>query len=194
MADNNGQGDSVWTRSIAEFGSALADPHPMPAGVAAATVTASIGFALFLKVLAIAAKKQPIPGLAGAARRHLLDLEKVVDADAAAYERYVAAPKLERGVHSALAIRIPLEAARSSAAGVELCAQAHRQVVGPLHADLMVAAAILHASAVAMLACVQSNLSHMPLDENLRIGFLAQARHVAGEADTARARMNAGLD
>jgi hypothetical protein len=67
-------------------------------------------------------------------------------------------------------------------------------VVGPLHADLLVAAAILHASSVAMLACAQSNLSHMPLDEDLRLGFLTQVRRVGEEADAAQARIHAGLD
>jgi len=176
---------SVWDDTIAAFGGALAEPQPMPAGVAAATVTASIGLALFLKVVAIAAKRQPIPGLAGAARRHLLDLEGVVDADAAAYYAYKNASPAERPALAEEAVRIPLEAARSAVGGVELCAQAAKQVNGLIEADLHAAASILHASAQAMLACVSANLRHMPLTEEARLGFLAQTRQVAESANAA---------
>ena len=136
---------SFWEQSINVFGGALAEPDPMPAGVAAATVTGTIGLALLLKVLAIAAKRQPIPGLAGAARRHLADLEGVPDADAAAYRAYLATPSSERKPFALEAIRVPLAAARTCADGVELCGQADKQITGLIEADLQAAAAILHA-------------------------------------------------
>jgi formiminotetrahydrofolate cyclodeaminase len=176
---------SVWDDSIAAFGSALAEPQPMPAGVAAAAVTASLGLALFLKVLAIAAKKQPIPGLAGAARRHLLDLEVIVEADAAAYQAFRNAPPKERPAVSAEAVRIPLTAARSAVGGLELCAQAHKQVSGLIEADLLAAAHILYAAAKATLGCADANLRLMPLMEETRLAYLADSRHIAEKADTA---------
>ena len=185
---------SVWDDSIAAFGSALAEPQPMPAGVAAAAVTASLGLALFLKVLAIAAKKQPIPGLAGVARRHLLDLEGVVEADAAAFEAFRHAVPADQPDAAAEAVRIPLEAARSAAGGLELCAQASKQVSGLIEADLLAAAHILHASANAMLACVDANLRHMPLTEEARLAYLGESRHVAEKADAAFSLINPQLD
>jgi formiminotetrahydrofolate cyclodeaminase len=185
---------SVWDDSIAAFGSALAEPQPMPAGVAAATVTASLGLALFLKVLAIAAKTEPIPGLAGVARRHLIDLEGVVDADAAAFEAYRQAPPSERPAAADEAIRVPLDAARSAVGGLELCAQANKQVSGLIEADLLAASHILYASAKAMLACADANLRHMPLTEVARLAYLGESRHVAEKADAAFALIHPTLD
>jgi len=184
---------SIWDDTLASFGGALAEPQPMPAGVAAATVTASIGLALFLKVLAIAAKRQPIPGLAGATRRHLLDLEKIVEADSAAFIAYSGAA----GDRSKLAletIRIPLSAARSAAGGVELCAQAAKQVTGLIEADLRAAAALIHGSTHAMLHCVNGNVRHMKLDDQTRHELIEEARHIAVKVDTAYALLNPRLD
>jgi formiminotetrahydrofolate cyclodeaminase len=165
----------------------------MPAGVAAATVTASIGLALFLKVLAIAGKRQPIPGLAGVARRHLLDLQDVVDADTAAFHRYAATKPEARAQVAAETIQIPLKAARSAAGGVELCAQAAQQVTGWIEADLRAAAAIIHASTHAMIVCVNANLSFMPLDDQTRREMLDEARQITAKADSAYRLLNPDL-
>ena len=185
---------SIWDDTLASFGGALAEPQPMPAGVAAATVTASIGLALFLKVLAIAAKRQPIPGLAGVARRHLLDLEKIVDADTQAFLAYSAAAPSDRPKLAIETIRIPLVAAQSAAGGVELCAQAAKQVSGLIEADLRAAAAIIHGSAHAMLECVNGNLRHMKLDDQTRREMMDESRQIAAKADAAYAVLNPHLD
>jgi formiminotetrahydrofolate cyclodeaminase len=181
--------DSIWEDSLASFGSRLAEPQPMPAGVAAASVTASLGLALFLKVVAIASKRQPIPGLATVAKRHLLDLESVIARDTAAFERYRQAGPNEKKLAAAEAVTIPLRAAHATAGGLELCSEALQQVDGWIAADLRAAAALLHGALKALLACVNANLARLPLEDDARTEMLLESAATLKQADAAYARI-----
>jgi formiminotetrahydrofolate cyclodeaminase len=178
--------------TLERFREAAASTHPTPAGVAVAAVSASFAFGLLVKALAVSGRKdaqsldpgklEPLLSAAHAESRRMLQL---ATDDGAAFEAYLTATRMprstererlerERALDAALqqAIDLPLAAARSAAAGLELCAAAlavtHRVVL----ADLATAATLLGGALRAYLFCAQSNVGQLApersaLDERL---------------------------
>ena len=136
-----------------EFSDQVASRSPAPAGVAAAAVVADLGLSLLIKTLVITGKRPDLLELARAESARLR---------AAAEEDIAAVRELMRARDAAAmrkAIEIPTRAARSVAAGVDLCRQVEGEVGGLLAADLGAAAALLSGALQAIQVCVDANLS-----------------------------------
>jgi hypothetical protein len=115
-------------------------------------MAADLGLSLLIKTLVITGKR---PDLLDAARAESARLR------AAAEEDIVAVHELMRSRDAAAmsrAIEIPTRAARSVAAGLDLCTQAEGEVGGLLAADLGAAAALLSGALRAIQICVDANL------------------------------------
>ncbi|HEX5432101.1 MAG TPA: cyclodeaminase/cyclohydrolase family protein [Bryobacteraceae bacterium] len=158
--------NSIWSRTLVSFQEGAAGTDPVPAGVSVASVTASFGLALLIKVLEIGSRRKNFAGdreqirkLIEAARRESAQLAEASERDIAAF-----GPRMTRAM-----IEIPMSAARSAAAGLDLCAEAaglvQEVVQGLVAADLGAAAAILHGALRAILLCVDFNLSRFRSDE-----------------------------
>ena len=141
----------IWEERLSEFRDQVAEPKPMPAAVSVAAVTACLGLSLLIKVLRIA--KQD-----GLAERAHLESEKLggyADEDIEAYKGRKPA-------------QVPLRAAESAIAGLELCHEAASLVMGPTRADLQSAAAMIAAAARSMLLCAEANgQDHFELQNRL---------------------------
>src|SRR5579863_8075978 len=133
-----------------EFCDQVASRSPAPAGVAAAAVAADLGMSLLIKTLIITGKR---PDLLEAARAESGRLRQAADDD------IVTVREMMRTRDPRNANEAPLRAARSAAAGLELCAQVEGEIGGLLAADLSAAAALLSGAVRAIQACVDANLS-----------------------------------
>ncbi len=139
---------SMWA-----FCDEVASRSPAPAGVAAAAVAADLGLSLLIKTLVITGKR---PELLEAARAESARLRQAVDDDIAAVRELM---RSRDAAAMKKAIEVPMRAARSAGAGLDLCAQAAGEVRGLLAADLGAAAALLAGAAKAIQVCVDANLS-----------------------------------
>lgn len=133
-----------------EFCDQVASRSPAPAGVAAAAAAADLGMSLLIKALVITGKR---PELLEAARAESVRLRQAVDDD------IVAVRELIRTRDPRNANEIPMRAARSAAAGLDLCAEAAGEVHGLLAADLGAAKALLSGALQAIQVCVDANSS-----------------------------------
>jgi formiminotetrahydrofolate cyclodeaminase len=133
-------------------------------GVAVAALSASLALDLLSTVIEVSNPEQREPWLE-TARLESENLERAAKEDVAAYNRYLAARRrpsnaspqdLDRALR--VTIAIPLRAAYSAAAGVDLCLTAARTVRASVAADLGVATELLAGSVRAMLLCVDANL------------------------------------
>jgi formiminotetrahydrofolate cyclodeaminase len=148
-------GDSMWEGTLESFHDRVASTEPGPAGVAVAVVTARLGFALLIKVLEITARKREVGGLLESARRQAAALVPLADADVAAVRRGLGSrdPSARADM-----IEIPMQAARTAVAGLDLCADAAGMVSGLVAADLGAAALLLAGAVRAILICVEANV------------------------------------
>ncbi|HEY6516587.1 MAG TPA: cyclodeaminase/cyclohydrolase family protein [Steroidobacteraceae bacterium] len=185
--------------TLEHFRREAADPHPMPAGVAIAAVSAGFALALVAKVLAVtgrrhtppeaAARLEPLAAAAQAASRRMLQL---AGDDVAAFEEYLAARRLPRGsdserearqraIDSAVrrAIDLPLAAAEEAAAGLRLCSEVCAFTPAALTADLGVTADLLASALRSFLLCAESNVRQLtPEGTSFRERVAAEAeRH-----------------
>jgi formiminotetrahydrofolate cyclodeaminase len=152
----------------------VASAEPTPAGVSVSAVSATLGISLLLKVLEIVAKRKNFAGDLGhlawlrqAAGKESERLAQYADEDIAAYRAYIEARRLKTAdVASARALRdvieIPLRAAGSALAGLDLCADASSIVYGAVAADLGTAAILLAGAVRAMVLSVDVNLQQHP--------------------------------
>lgn len=186
--------------TLERFREAAASTHPTPAGVAVAAVSASFAFGLLVKALTVSGRKdahsidpgqlEPLLAAAQAESRRMLQL---ATDDVTAFEAYLTATRMprstererlerQRALDAALqqAIDLPLAAARSAAAGLELCIAAlavtHRVVL----ADLATAATLLGGALRAYLFCAQSNVGQLAPERS------AIAERLAGESERYR--------
>lgn len=167
--------------TLERFREAAASAHPMPAGVAVAAVSASFAFGLLAKALAVSARRDAQAANIGklepstaAARAESSRMLQLAADDIAAFEAYLAGARMPRStdreqlerrqaLDSALrqAIDLPLAAARSAAAGLQLCAETvsvtHRVVL----ADLAAAVTLLSGALRAFLLCAESNVRQL---------------------------------
>jgi formiminotetrahydrofolate cyclodeaminase len=156
----------IWDESLESLYAGLAAAKPAPAGVTAAAVSARFGLALLIKTLEITARRDGSPQLRlwiDTARREADVLAEASNND------IVAAPERKR-------IEIPMIAARSAAAGLDLCAEAAGSVRGALAADLGVAAMMLCAAVRGILLCVDSNAGEFEADHRREIVLHALAQ------------------
>lgn len=166
--------DSIWKSTLGEFRDQLAGRDPVPAGVSAAAVSASLGLSLLMKVLEITRKRRDFHGDPGkieewltSARAESAKLERSADEDAVAYAEYMASRK-SSGEAAALrrAIEVPLEAARAAATGLRLCAEARGVAPASIEPDLGTAALLLAGAVHGILLSVESNALRLPPGES----------------------------
>jgi formiminotetrahydrofolate cyclodeaminase len=135
-----------------DFCDQVASRSPAPAGVAAAAVAADLGLSLLIKTLVITGKRSDI---LEAARAESARLRQAVDDDITAVRELM---RSGDAVAMSRAIEVPMRAARSAAAGLDLCVEAAGEIRGLLAADLAAAAALLCGAVRAILVCVDANL------------------------------------
>jgi hypothetical protein len=113
--------DSIWTASLASFRDRVAGLEPVPAGVSAAAVSATLGFGLLTKVLEIASKRKDFVGdcllvedLLAEARHKSELLEHLADEDIVVFHQYLDClrQKVPSDAIVRRAIEIPLSVAR----------------------------------------------------------------------------------
>ena len=137
-------GDSLWSGTLGDFRDRVAGTDRAPAGVATACVTGVLGLSLLIKVLQICARRKPIPPeFIERAQRIAAGLAQMADTDTAAV--------LSR--NAAQISAIPLAAARSAVAGIDLCTEAAPFVDGAIAADLDAARDLIRGALDAIRAC-----------------------------------------
>jgi formiminotetrahydrofolate cyclodeaminase len=143
--------------------SLITEAHPTGI-VSAAAASAALALRVLHGVLEIAARKhtaEAIAELIDSATREAENLARLAEQDGEVYAAYVQARR-ERSanVQAALqrAIESPLAAARSAAAGIDLCRNALPFFEGAIAADVGGAAVLLAGAVRALLCCVEANL------------------------------------
>ncbi len=170
--------------TLEHFRREAAGPQPMPAGVAIAAVSAAFALGLVAKMLAISARRNPLPDhaagiepLAAAAQSASQRMLQLAGEDIAAFEGYLTARRLPHSTESEnrarqqsidgavrRAIDLPLAAAQEAAAGVQLCSEVSDFTPPALVADLGVAAALLAGALRGFVLCAQSNVDQLAPD------------------------------
>jgi len=187
---------AVWESTLEQFRAAAASGEPMPAGVAISAASASFALGLLAKVLKVSGRHKKFLGssakidsLCDAARTEGKRMLQFAEEDIAAFNAYVAGSRLpqatdreredrQRAVNAAVrkAIEIPLAAARSAAAGLELCSEASSFTQVAVIADLGAATSLLAGAMHVFLMCADSNLRQLALDPlPFRDAFAARA-------------------
>ncbi len=161
---------TIWEAPLESLYEGLASAKPSPAGVTAAAVSARLGLALLIKTLEITVNRRGFTGEAAKLRLWINNARRYSEILAeAANDDIAAAPERKR-------IEIPMNAARSAAAGLDLCAEAAGFVNGPVAADLGAAAMLLCAAVRAILLCVDSNAGQLEAEERRELERHAMAR------------------
>jgi hypothetical protein len=131
---------------------------------------------LLIKALEITVKRKDFAGDREAVHAWLMAAQaySVILAEAA-NDDITGAPERKR-------VEIPMNAARSAGAGLDLCAEAAGLARGALAADVAVAAALLCAAVRAILLCVDSNVGASEAEERreLERHALAQQERILG--------------
>ena len=176
--------DSIWTATLSSFHDDLAGTRPVPAGVAASAVAANLGLGLLMKVLKIIGKKRDVASLHDAARRESARLKQAADDDIAAFNEYMDCLRHKQPVDAAMrkAIEIPMTAARSAVAGVDLCAEAAGLVHALIAADLGAAATLLSGAARAILLSVDYNINQLRSDAEFVRRVVAERQQLGDRA------------
>ena len=169
---------SVGNSTIDAFRNHVARANdPIAAGVAAASVTASLAMSLLALTLEVTSRRKDfsgdrarLTGLLRAARRESTRLMRCADRDIAAYQNYRKSRKQKRGMRAAVRriITTPLEAAAAATDGLELCVEASSLVPLSVRSDLGAAATLLEGGVRAILLTVEVNLSQLPASSELR--------------------------
>jgi formiminotetrahydrofolate cyclodeaminase len=141
---------------------AVADRHPMPAGVAVAAVSGSLALGLLAKVLTVTGRRKSVSSdlsrlesLAAAAEASSRRLLQLAEDDVAAFEAYLAANRSPSALTRT--IEVPLAAAQETAVGLQLCTDTLALVPPELVADVDVSTALLEAARRGFLQCADSN-------------------------------------
>ncbi len=175
--------DSIWSATLATFCDRLASLEPVPAGVSAAAVGATLGLGLLVKVLEIAGKRKDFAGdrqlaesLAHDARNKSQILAHLADEDILAFQQYLDCLRRKESTDAAMrrAIEIPLKIARASASGLALCGQATGLVHAFVAPDLGTAEELLTAAVRSTLLTVNFNLQQLPEDDPYRVEVTAE--------------------
>ena len=170
---------SLWESNLEEFREKVAGPDASVAAVAVSAVSAACALGLVVMVLEIMGKRKGFQGdrhrleaLVEAAREESDRLARYADEDPAAYAAYMRAVRMPKNtevqrqardsaVAAALhrATDVPLAAARTAVAGLNICAEASEMAHGAVATDLGGAAMLLSGATRAMLGAVDANLS-----------------------------------
>lgn len=176
--------DSIWTAPLVTFRDRVAAPDPVPAGVSAAAVTATLGLGLLTKILEIASKRRDFAGdrelvtdLVHEARNKSQILAHLADADIAAFHQYLDARRRKDSTAAALrkVIEVPLGVARAAASGVRLCEKSSGLIHTAVEPDLETAKALLTAAAQSSLFTLRANLQELPTTDPYREEVAAEA-------------------
>lgn len=160
---------------------------PIVAGVAVSAVSAGLGMALLALTLKVASRRKDFAGdraqlnrLLVAVNKESVRLVRYADQDIAAYQKFRDSLKHKRGVDAALRriVETPLEAARSAAYGLDLCAEAVPLVPLSVASDLSAAEALLAGAVRAILFTVDVNLLQLPAKSKLRRGASRQVERI----------------
>jgi formiminotetrahydrofolate cyclodeaminase len=179
--------DSIWTAPLATFCDRVASLDPVPAGVSAAAVSATLGLALLAKVLEIASKRKDFSGdreltasLLHQARNQSQILVQLAEEDIVVYRRYLDALRRKESIDEARrkTIEIPLTIARTSASGIALCGHAAGLIHAALAPDLVTARALLAAAVESTLSTVDANLKQFPSSDPYGELAAAEAREL----------------
>jgi formiminotetrahydrofolate cyclodeaminase len=183
--------DSIWDITLASFRDRMASHEPVPAGVTAAAVSATLALALLSKVLQVTLRHKNFTGDPEHVSALLEDgrnlsgiLEQLADDDVAAFRDYLDCVRSKQPTGSALrkTIEVPLNVARAAFAGITLCEKSAghvHQVVAP---DLGVASALLAGAVQSTLVTLKSNLEQLPSGDPYRKEVNAEALRLAGAA------------
>lgn len=167
--------DTVWDWRLADFSDRLASDAPTPGGGSAAMVAATLGAGLVIMALRVTANRpdaDPAVTAAIAEGDALRSaLARHADADIAVFGRFMAALRLPRTTETekearraalqAAAVeasRVPIAAARSVAAALDLARRAVPLVTASIVSDVGAGAALLEGAARAVLLVVDVNL------------------------------------
>jgi formiminotetrahydrofolate cyclodeaminase len=185
--------DSIWDGTLEHIRDRLASLEPVPAGVSAAAVSATMGLGLLVKVLLIAAKRKDFAGdgelassLVNDARAQSQTLSRLTDEDITAFHQYLDCLRKKQPTGGALrrAIEVPLNVARAAASGVDLCQRAEGLVHAFVASDLGAASILLRAAVRAALLTVDCNVRQLPAGDSYRNAVAAEALRL--EATIAR--------
>lgn len=185
--------ESIWTSTVAAFRDCVAGRKPVPAGVSAAAVTASLGLALFNKVLEVASNRKDFAGdrervehLLHEGRNESQLLAHLADRDIAAFRQYLDARKSSESTGAALrkTVEIPLHVARAAATGLALCEQAAGLIHAAVAPDLATAENLLAAAARSALGTVTANLEQLASSDPFRQEVTAEARELLQKLQT----------
>ena len=162
----------------------------MPAGVSGAAIAASFALTLFEKVLEVTRHRRDFAGDAerfeawiAAARELSEKLARCADDDVAAYREYMARRKSpEEAAALRRAIEVPLEAARTAAAGLRMCGEAAAIVPASIAPDLGTAASLLAGAVRGIALSIESNVKHLS-DPNFADEVRRQVRELLEATD-----------
>jgi formiminotetrahydrofolate cyclodeaminase len=180
--------DSIWTNTLEEFRDRVASVDPVPAGVTAAAVTAALALALLSKVLEVTRKHKDfaddpelISALRDAAQNTSEKLSQLADDDVAAFQEYLDCLRSKQPAGSAIrrTIEVPLNVARTAAAGLTFCQQAAGHVHAVVAPDLGIASGLLAGVVRSTLLTIDSNLQQLPEDDPYRMEVSAEAGRLA---------------
>ena len=169
---------SFWQLSLEDFREKVGSRDPSVAAVAVASVAAACAANLAVMVLEINANRKNFQGdpkrieaLVEASRAESGRLARYADEDPAAYAWYMRCARLPKNTESERAYRdreitsalhrateVPLSAARSAMAALNICAEAAGLAHGAVATDLGGASMLLAGAIRAMLLSVDSNL------------------------------------
>ncbi len=183
---------SIWTATLASFRDRVAGAEPVPAGVSAAAVSATLGLGLLTKVLEIASQRKDFAGdreLVGSlfndARDQSQTLSRLADEDIAAFHQYLDCLRRKQPMGAAIrrAIEVPLNVARAAAAGLDLCDKATGLIHAFVAPDLGAAATLLRGAVRATLFSVNFNVQQLPSGDPYRNEVTAEALRLAAKSE-----------
>jgi formiminotetrahydrofolate cyclodeaminase len=184
--------DSIWSATLAGFRDRVATVEPVPAGVSAAAVTATLGLGLLAKVIEIASKRKDFAGdrdlvrvLLTEARRLSETLSRLADEDIAAFHDYLDCLRRKAPTDAALrkTIDVPLNVARAATSGMDLCENAAGLVHAFVASDLGAASTLLTAAVSATLLSLNFNVQQLPEADPYRSQVTAEILRLASKGE-----------
>jgi formiminotetrahydrofolate cyclodeaminase len=156
---------SLLSRSVRDFLASIAsDDEPVPAGACAAALTGAASAALVVLVCRVLERRREpsdVAALRDRATSLQQQLESLIDADAAAYERFVAADAQSRSSALAEATRTPLAIAEACKAVAAVVRDVSANATGSIRSDVEVAETLASAAADAALNTAEHNIASL---------------------------------
>jgi formiminotetrahydrofolate cyclodeaminase len=184
--------DSIWTDTLEQFRDRMASHEPVPAGVTAAAVSATLALALLSKVLQVtlrhkdfAGDRELVSALLDDTRNLFGILGRLADDDVAAFQDYLECMRSHQPTGPALrkTIDVPLNVARSASLGIALCETSAGHVHAVVAPDLRIAAALLEGAVRSTLVTLKSNLEHLPSGDPYRNEVTDEAARLAAKSE-----------